>query len=285
VKIQGPNIVRKTTFKDAFLKVVKWPFGWWAKIVDSAVRLSILIPNIERHRDYDRIYPSIRRRSVVGGLKFKPNLVRAFGYLFARDLAVFEYLLRASLSRRSLLRLLALTLCSSPGIQPKIAEDQQRIASNYRPLSKSHLDTFLSKPHNARCEIRKFCENRNFRFYIKPRTFNNLELAQWLPIQAVKEFSVESVRVLKITRTANREVVFTVSGRLDAENLGELKTVMNSEANSRRIALDLKDLTLVDQDAVSFLERCEADNITLKNCPAYIREWITGERKTRGRNT
>jgi hypothetical protein len=92
-------------------------------------------------------------------------------------------------------------------------------------------------------------------------------------------------RVLRITRVANGEVVLTVSGRLDAENLHELKTVMNSEANSRRIVLDLKDLFLVDQDAVRFLERCEADNITLKNCPAYIREWITGERKTRDRNT
>ncbi len=26
--------------------------------------------------------------------------------------------------------------------------------------------------------------------------------------------------------------------------------------------------------AVSFLERREADSIKLKNCPAYIREWI-----------
>jgi hypothetical protein len=91
--------------------------------------------------------------------------------------------------------------------------------------------------------------------------------------------------VLRITRVANLEVVLTVSGRLDAENLHELKTVVNSEANSRRIVLDLKDLFLVDQDAVRFLERYEADNITLKNCPAYIREWITGERKTRDRNT
>jgi len=43
--------------------------------------------------------------------------------------------------------------------------------------------------------------------------------------------------------------------------------------------LDLKDLTLVDQDVVSFLARCEADSIQLKNCPAYIRGWITGERR------
>jgi hypothetical protein len=43
--------------------------------------------------------------------------------------------------------------------------------------------------------------------------------------------------------------------------------------------LDLKDLTLVDEGAVSFLRRCEAESIQLKNCPAYIREWITGEER------
>jgi anti-anti-sigma regulatory factor len=84
--------------------------------------------------------------------------------------------------------------------------------------------------------------------------------------------------MLKITRAANGEVVFTISGRLDLENLAELKTLFNSEGSGRRITLDLKELTLVDQDAVSFLMRCEADNIQLRNCPAYIREWITRER-------
>jgi anti-anti-sigma regulatory factor len=84
--------------------------------------------------------------------------------------------------------------------------------------------------------------------------------------------------MLKITRAANGEVVFTVSGRMDAENLAELKTLVRSEASGSRISLDLKDLTLVDQDAVRFLERCEVDKIHLKNCAAYIREWITRER-------
>jgi len=84
--------------------------------------------------------------------------------------------------------------------------------------------------------------------------------------------------MLKITRAENGEVMFKVSGRMDAENVDELKRLFGAEAGGRRIALDLKDLTLVDQDAVSFLNGCEADNITLKNCPAYIREWITRER-------
>jgi anti-anti-sigma regulatory factor len=83
--------------------------------------------------------------------------------------------------------------------------------------------------------------------------------------------------MLKITRAGNGEVMFKLSGRMGAENIGELETLISAEASGRRIVLDLKDLTLVDQDAVNFLRRCEADSITLKNCPAYIRKWITGE--------
>jgi anti-anti-sigma regulatory factor len=85
--------------------------------------------------------------------------------------------------------------------------------------------------------------------------------------------------MLKIRRAANGEVVFTLSGRMDAENIGEMKSLFKSEAKGRRIVLDLRDLTLVDQAAVSFLERSEADSIQLKNCPAYIREWIARERQ------
>ena len=85
--------------------------------------------------------------------------------------------------------------------------------------------------------------------------------------------------MLKITRTANGNVVVKLSGRMGEENLGELEKLIRAEANGRPIILDLKDLKLVDQGAVNFLRRCKADNITLKNCPAYIREWITRERR------
>jgi anti-anti-sigma regulatory factor len=84
--------------------------------------------------------------------------------------------------------------------------------------------------------------------------------------------------MLRIGRSANGEVVFTLSGRVAAENLAQLEALLGSEAEGRRIFLDLKDLTLVDRDAVRFLARCEADSIKLKNCPAYVREWIARER-------
>ena len=83
--------------------------------------------------------------------------------------------------------------------------------------------------------------------------------------------------MLKITRAANGETVFKLSGRMGAENVGELEKLFSAEAGSRHIVLDLKDLTLVDEDAVSFLRRCEADSLQLRNCPAYIRKWITGD--------
>lgn len=87
--------------------------------------------------------------------------------------------------------------------------------------------------------------------------------------------------MLKITRARNAEVVLGVSGRLDSENMAELKTLIATEAKGQHIVLDLRELTLVDEDAVRLLKGCEADGIELKNCPAYVREWITRERGSR----
>jgi anti-anti-sigma regulatory factor len=85
--------------------------------------------------------------------------------------------------------------------------------------------------------------------------------------------------MLKIARAANGEMVIKLSGRMGAENLGEVEKLISAESDGRRIVLDLKDLKLVDQDAVSFLKRCEAESIQIKNFPAYIRGWITGARR------
>ena len=85
--------------------------------------------------------------------------------------------------------------------------------------------------------------------------------------------------MLRIQRSANGEVVFTLSGQMDEEPIAELETLINSEGNGRPIVLDLKDLTLVNEDAITFLERCESDSITLENCPPYIREWIKRQRR------
>src|SRR5258707_8715565 len=88
--------------------------------------------------------------------------------------------------------------------------------------------------------------------------------------------------MLKIERPANGKVVFALIGRIETEDVPELQRLLTLETVDHHLVLDLKDVTLVDREAVKFLARCEADNITLKNCPAYIREWITGERGVSG---
>ena len=87
--------------------------------------------------------------------------------------------------------------------------------------------------------------------------------------------------MLKIHRTANGEVILKISGRIDAENVADLKASLESEVDDRRIVLDLQDLTLVDRDAVTFLAGCETEGVKITNCPAYIREWIARERKAK----
>jgi hypothetical protein len=91
--------------------------------------------------------------------------------------------------------------------------------------------------------------------------------------------------MLKITRTANGEAIFRLSGRMHAENIAELESLFNAETKGRRIVLDLKDLTLLDGEAVSFLAKCEADSVEIKNCPPYIREWIARERSAKRKTT
>jgi anti-anti-sigma regulatory factor len=87
--------------------------------------------------------------------------------------------------------------------------------------------------------------------------------------------------MLKIQRSSNGQVVFTLSGQIGEEHIAELETYIRTEADAQSIVLDLKDVTLAGRAAVNFLERCEADGVILKNCASYVREWITRQRRGR----
>jgi hypothetical protein len=85
--------------------------------------------------------------------------------------------------------------------------------------------------------------------------------------------------MLKIQRSSNGGVVFTLIGRIEMEHVAELRRLLSLEEAGSRIELDLKDVTLVERNAVRFLSECEADSILLRNCPAYIREWVNRDKK------
>ena len=75
-------------------------------------------------------------------------------------------------------------------------------------------------------------------------------------------------------------VVFRVSGRIDGTYVGVLQELTENEKTaSCRLALDLTEVTVVSLEAVRALNVAEANGIELRNCPAYVREWISRVRE------
>ena len=81
--------------------------------------------------------------------------------------------------------------------------------------------------------------------------------------------------MLRTRRTGNGGVLFTLSGRIETtEDIKQLEQLLAVETSGQQLILDLRDVTLVNQDAVKFLRGCEADGIKLENCPLHVRRWI-----------
>lgn len=85
--------------------------------------------------------------------------------------------------------------------------------------------------------------------------------------------------MLRIQRSFNGGVVFSLSGRIEAADITELERLLGLETDGARITFDLTDVTVVDFEAVKFLGRREALGIRFESCPAYIREWIDSGRR------
>jgi hypothetical protein len=88
----------------------------------------------------------------------------------------------------------------------------------------------------------------------------------------------------RIDRVVSAEslVVLFVSGRITGEHVDMLGSVLEQE--SAGFAIDLKNVGLVDREAVKLLALSESKGTELRNCPPYIREWVTRQRaETQGR--
>src|SRR5260370_25554490 len=82
----------------------------------------------------------------------------------------------------------------------------------------------------------------------------------------------------RIERIGSEEacVVLFVSGRIHGEHVDTLRELVGREKGG--VAIDLEEVNLVDREAVRLLAIGEANGIELRNCPAYIREWVARER-------
>jgi hypothetical protein len=74
-------------------------------------------------------------------------------------------------------------------------------------------------------------------------------------------------------------VILRISGRITGDDANVLRALL--EQDGRAAAIDLKDILLVDREVVKLLALCESNGNELRNCPLYIREWITREREAK----
>jgi anti-anti-sigma regulatory factor len=72
--------------------------------------------------------------------------------------------------------------------------------------------------------------------------------------------------------------IFVLSGRIETQAIAELRKLFELQTDCRDIVLDLKDVSVVNREAMRFFASCEADGMTLENCTPYIREWMEREK-------
>ncbi len=99
-----------------------------------------------------------------------------------------------------------------------------------------------------------------------------------IPFATSQESYCVQIHELDIFQIQNDVVVVLSFG---FEESLQLIHLFQAEGQDNHIILDLKDVKLVDLDAVRFLTHCEGNGAQLENCPAYIREWIEKERPQR----
>jgi hypothetical protein len=84
-----------------------------------------------------------------------------------------------------------------------------------------------------------------------------------------------SCRIDRVVSAENLVVLF-ISGRITREDVEMPRGVLEQESGG--FAIDLKNVLLVDREAVKLLALTEDRGIELRNCPPYVREWVTRER-------
>ena len=77
--------------------------------------------------------------------------------------------------------------------------------------------------------------------------------------------------------TDDDSVIFSISGRVTVEDLDVLRDALARETRPVA-AVDLKNVLLIDRNAVKFMLVAEGNGVELRNCPPYVREWIAREK-------
>jgi hypothetical protein len=75
-----------------------------------------------------------------------------------------------------------------------------------------------------------------------------------------------------------RLVVLRLSGRIDRDDVDTLREMIGREKDP--VAIELTEVVLVDREVVRLFATSELNGIELRNCPAYIREWVSKDKES-----
>jgi hypothetical protein len=71
-------------------------------------------------------------------------------------------------------------------------------------------------------------------------------------------------------------LILHISGQIIGKDVDLLQSLLEQERSA--LAIDLKAVLLVGREAVELLAQSELNGAELRNCPPYIREWVTRQR-------
>ena len=79
----------------------------------------------------------------------------------------------------------------------------------------------------------------------------------------------------RVVRLVERDhlVLLHISGHLQQVHVSMIEDLIAQETDP--VILDLEKVTLIDREMVRFFAACNARSIELRNCPAFIREWMS----------
>ena len=70
----------------------------------------------------------------------------------------------------------------------------------------------------------------------------------------------------------DRLVLLHISGHLQEMHINMINDLLTKETDP--VVLDLGEVILAEREAVKFLATLDARGVGLRNCPAFIREWM-----------
>jgi hypothetical protein len=104
-----------------------------------------------------------------------------------------------------------------------------------------------------------------------------------VPVAFSTGIGAKNPLTLRIDRISGRRTTrIRVCGEFRVEHIDQVKAELSTSGT--QVALDLDEVDLLDVECVRFLNKCQAEGISMLRCSPYIKEWMLRERKGNGGN-